>query len=142
EQNERTPEKGQLESTEWHTIAKKDRSPHRSVAMISDLGTFHPCKNLYRSSQPTEDIDIVPSLLGVSPRRTGTPRGTNRSSQPTEDIDIVPSLLGVSPRRTGTPRGTNRSSQPTEDIDIVPSLLGVSPRRTGTPRGTTGVSHF
>src|SRR5215472_5813887 len=106
EQNERTPEKGQLESTEWHTIAKKDRSPHRSVAMISDLGTFHPCKNLYRSSQPTEDIDIVPSLLGVSPRRTGTPRGTNRSSQPTEDIDIVPSLLGVSPRRTGTPRGT------------------------------------
>src|SRR5215831_2614576 len=80
EQNERIPEKSQAESTKWHTLAKKDRSPHRSVAMISDLGTVYPCKNLQRSSQPTEDIDIVPSLLGIALGRTCTPRGTTGAS--------------------------------------------------------------
>src|SRR5215472_354843 len=80
EQSERTPEKRQADSTEWHTIAKKDPSPHRSVAMINDLGTFHPCNNLHPSSQPTEDIDIVPSFLGIAPGRTCTPRGTTGAS--------------------------------------------------------------
>src|SRR5215470_6135536 len=84
EQNERTPENCQAESTEWHTIPKKDRSPHRCVAMISDLGTFHPCSNLHRLSQPTDDIEIVPSLLGIAPRGTCTPRETRSISFPSD----------------------------------------------------------